>query len=159
MFGSDSQWTQERVNKLAKMWDIGMTGPEMGAALGTSRSAVLSKVRSLGLPKRQNTDIPRPKNPKKNVYYTRSEDVCILRMRASDYTFGQIATQLGRDVPSVRGRHERLSRPAFYRKNEGAHWISPFSVPDKPKGSFEDNNAEFLRRLSVEAHRGRVAIA
>jgi GcrA cell cycle regulator len=49
-------WDEDRVAKLIKLWDEGMSGSECAAILGgITRSAVIAKVHRLGLPRRAPT--------------------------------------------------------------------------------------------------------
>lgn len=46
-------WTQERVAKLERLWQEGLTTAEIGRALGISKNAVVGKAHRLRLPSRQ----------------------------------------------------------------------------------------------------------
>lgn len=47
-----TEWSDTRISLLRKLWDEGLTGSEIGDTLGLSRSAVIAKVRRLGLERR-----------------------------------------------------------------------------------------------------------
>lgn len=46
-------WTEERLNKLRKLWEKGLSISQIGEELGVSRNAIAGKVYRLQLPKRQ----------------------------------------------------------------------------------------------------------
>ena len=46
-------WTDERLNKLKKLWEQGLSISQIGEELDVSRNAIAGKVYRLGLPKRQ----------------------------------------------------------------------------------------------------------
>jgi GcrA cell cycle regulator len=46
-------WTEERLNKLRKLWEKGLSISQIGEELNVSRNAIAGKVYRLGLPKRQ----------------------------------------------------------------------------------------------------------
>jgi len=45
-----SQWTDERIAEITKLWAEGYSATRIGAAMGISRSCVIGKVTRLGLP-------------------------------------------------------------------------------------------------------------
>ncbi len=64
------QWTEERLEKLKKLWDEGLSISQIGEKLGVSRNAIAGKVHRLGLKKRQSpisnkgkTKAPQKKEP------------------------------------------------------------------------------------------------
>ena len=50
---ADSTWTKERLKKLEKLWDKGLSISEIGKELGVSRNSIAGKVNRLGLEKRR----------------------------------------------------------------------------------------------------------
>ncbi len=48
-----SQWTEERLEILKKLWGEGMSISQIGETLGVSRNSIAGKVHRLGLTKRQ----------------------------------------------------------------------------------------------------------
>ena len=49
----ETSWTQERLEKLQKLWDSGLSISQIGEQLGVTRNAVAGKAHRLKLPKRQ----------------------------------------------------------------------------------------------------------
>lgn len=47
-----TQWTQERCEKLERLWTAGMSATNIGVTLGLTRGAVLGKLDRLGLLRR-----------------------------------------------------------------------------------------------------------
>ena len=47
-----SAWTEERLEKLRKLWAEGLSITQIGDALGVSRNAIAGKAHRMGLPKR-----------------------------------------------------------------------------------------------------------
>ena len=48
-----SVWNDERLEKLTKFWEQGLSITQIGIRLGVTRNAVVGKVHRMGLPKRQ----------------------------------------------------------------------------------------------------------
>src|SRR5688572_13655152 len=62
---AESNWTAERVETLTNMWNDGCSASEIAMELrGTSRSAVLGKVKRLKLKGHTNAGAAMPKKPK-----------------------------------------------------------------------------------------------
>ena len=77
------QWTEERLEKLKKLWDEGLSISQIGEQLGVSRNAIAGKVHRLGLKKRQspisNKGKARPKpHLKKNPFKWQCQKICRL---------------------------------------------------------------------------------
>ena len=49
----ETSWTEERLEKLQKLWDLGLSISQIGEQLGVTRNAVAGKAHRLKLPKRQ----------------------------------------------------------------------------------------------------------
>ena len=49
----ETSWTDERLEKLRKLWDKGLSISQIGEQLGVTRNAVAGKAHRLKLPKRQ----------------------------------------------------------------------------------------------------------
>ncbi len=49
----ETSWTDERLEKLIKLWDKGLSISQIGEELGVTRNAVAGKAHRLKLPKRQ----------------------------------------------------------------------------------------------------------
>ena len=49
----ETSWTEERLDKLKKLWDSGLSISQIGEQLGVTRNAVAGKAHRLKLPKRQ----------------------------------------------------------------------------------------------------------
>ena len=49
----ETSWTDERLEKLRKLWDKGLSISQIGEELGVTRNAVAGKAHRLKLPKRQ----------------------------------------------------------------------------------------------------------
>ncbi len=47
------QWDEKRLEKLKKLWEMGLPISQIGEKLGVSRNAIAGKVHRMGLPKRQ----------------------------------------------------------------------------------------------------------
>jgi GcrA cell cycle regulator len=47
------QWDDKRLEKLKKLWEMGLPISQIGEKLGVSRNAIAGKVHRMGLPKRQ----------------------------------------------------------------------------------------------------------
>lgn len=47
------QWNEKRLEKLKKLWELGLPISQIGEKLGVSRNAIAGKVHRMGLPKRQ----------------------------------------------------------------------------------------------------------
>ena len=56
-------WTDERLEKLKKLWAQGLSISQIGEALGVSRNAIAGKAHRMGLPKRP-SPISKPKAEK-----------------------------------------------------------------------------------------------
>ena len=52
MSGAGNVWTDERLDKLKKLWAEGWSISQIGEALGVSRNAIAGKAHRMGLPKR-----------------------------------------------------------------------------------------------------------
>ena len=68
------QWTEDRLEKLKKLWKEGLSISQIGRELGVSRNAIAGKVHRMGLSKRQSPIAPKaasnkdtPKKPKIEV--------------------------------------------------------------------------------------------
>jgi len=63
-----SPWTDERCEKLRRLWADGLSASDIAKELGATRSGVLGKVMRLGLTPRKSTEFkpgpPRPRRPK-----------------------------------------------------------------------------------------------
>ena len=59
-------WTDERLEKLKKLWAQGLSISQIGEALGVSRNAIAGKAHRMGLPKRP-SPISKPKAEKPKV--------------------------------------------------------------------------------------------
>jgi len=53
-----SNWTEERVALLTKLWNEGQSGGQISKRLGITRNAVIGKVTRLGLPQRAQPSRP-----------------------------------------------------------------------------------------------------
>lgn len=58
-------WTANQISTLREMWALGIPGKKIGELLGKTRSATLGKARSIGLNRKNETDIEKPKPAKK----------------------------------------------------------------------------------------------
>ena len=52
MSDTGNVWTDERLEKLKKLWAQGLSISQIGEALGVSRNAIAGKAHRMGLPKR-----------------------------------------------------------------------------------------------------------
>ena len=66
MSDSGNVWTDERLEKLKKLWAQGLSISQIGEALGVSRNAIAGKAHRMGLPKRP-SPISKPKAEKPKV--------------------------------------------------------------------------------------------
>ncbi len=62
-----SVWNDERLEKLKKFWEQGLSITQIGIRLGVTRNAVVGKVHRMGLPKRQSPIVrsDKPFEPKR----------------------------------------------------------------------------------------------
>ena len=62
-----SVWNDERLEKLTKFWEQGLSITQIGIRLGVTRNAVVGKVHRMGLPKRQSPIVrsDKPFEPKR----------------------------------------------------------------------------------------------
>ncbi len=60
------QWTEDRLKKLEKLWEEGLSISQIGKELGVSRNAIAGKVHRMGLSKRQ-SPIATKASPKKEA--------------------------------------------------------------------------------------------
>ena len=63
MSDTGNVWTDERLEKLKKLWAQGLSISQIGEALGVSRNAIAGKAHRMGLPKRP-SPISKPKAEK-----------------------------------------------------------------------------------------------
>lgn len=66
MSDTGNVWTDERLEKLKKLWAQGLSISQIGEALGVSRNAIAGKAHRMGLPKRP-SPISKPKAEKPKV--------------------------------------------------------------------------------------------
>jgi GcrA cell cycle regulator len=66
MSDTGNVWTDERLEKLKKLWAQGLSISQIGEALGVSRNAIAGKAHRMGLPKRL-SPISKPKAEKPKV--------------------------------------------------------------------------------------------
>ncbi len=66
MSDTGNVWTDERLEKLKKLWAQGLSISQIGEALGVSRNAIAGKAHRMGLPKRP-SPISKPKAEKRKV--------------------------------------------------------------------------------------------
>ena len=66
MSDTGNVWTDERLEKLKKLWAQGLSISQIGEALGVSRNAIAGKAHRMGLPKRP-SPISKPKDEKPKV--------------------------------------------------------------------------------------------
>ena len=62
---NNSVWDEKKLEKLKKLWDVGLPITKIGIELGVSRNAIAGKAHRLGLPKR-NSPISKSGEPRKN---------------------------------------------------------------------------------------------
>jgi GcrA cell cycle regulator len=55
-----SDWSDDRIAKLRRLWDEGLPAAEIGRRLGTTKNAVIGKAWRLELPPRRVSDSPNP---------------------------------------------------------------------------------------------------
>ena len=61
----EATWTDERIERLTRLWDEGVTTAEIGRMLGITKNAVIGKVHRIGLVQRNPTAKP---EPRRNVF-------------------------------------------------------------------------------------------
>ena len=70
MTDAANAWTEERLEKLRKLWNDGLSISQIGEALGVSRNAIAGKAHRMALPKRPSpisktaTEVKKPVKPK-----------------------------------------------------------------------------------------------
>ena len=66
-----SVWNEERLEKLTKLWEQGLSITQIGIRLGVTRNAVVGKVHRMGLPKRQSPIVrsDKPFEPSAESYH------------------------------------------------------------------------------------------
>ena len=57
---NNSDWSDDKIAKLRRLWDEGLPAAEIGRRLGTTRNAVIGKAWRLELPPRRVSDSPNP---------------------------------------------------------------------------------------------------
>src|ERR1700730_8104820 len=57
---SSSDWSDDKIAKLRRLWDEGLPAAEIGRRLGTTKNAVIGKAWRLELPPRRVSDSPNP---------------------------------------------------------------------------------------------------
>lgn len=116
-------WTKEKVAKLRELWPAGATMKEIKAATGKGKSAIIAKVRRLGIPKRPNPVIK---------WSVESEDL-LTKLWHEGYSTEEIGRRVGFSGPAVIGKAARIGLPKRPQQNVKGNTWKPLGKRTSPK--------------------------
>lgn len=101
-------WTPEDEQELARLWDLGFTGSQIGARLGKTRNAIIGKVNRMKINRNARPSPPIPIEGRNGTPWTEEELASLRQMRADGTIMAVIAKKLSRSFNSVKRKCESL---------------------------------------------------
>ena len=106
-----SRWTDQEVEQLRDLWDLGFPATEIAEKLGTTRNAVLGKLHRLGI-----SDDDRVIQRKRRTYstsWTDAENRLLTSLYEGSISISEISEELGRSESAcyTQARKLNLNRP------------------------------------------------